>query len=62
MIVWLDKCSLFFGKFDSITKFRLLISNCFSSYGCVLWNVCTTGYVESVCRAWRCQTCMGSAI
>ena len=30
----------FFGKLDSITKFRLLMSYCFSLYGSVLWNVC----------------------
>jgi len=27
---------LFFGKLDSVTKFRLLISYCFSLYGSVL--------------------------
>ena len=30
--------SVFFGKLDSVTKFRLLISYCFSLYGSVLWN------------------------
>ena len=42
----------FFGKLDSVNKFRLLISYCFSLYGSVLWNFCND-YVESVCRAWR---------
>ena len=27
---------LFFGKLDSVTKFRLLISYCFTLYGSVL--------------------------
>ena len=44
--------SVFFGKLDSVNKFRLLISYCFSLYGSVLWNFCND-YVESVCRAWR---------
>ena len=42
----------FFGKLDSVTKLRLLVSYCYSLYGSVLWNVCNR-YVERVCQAWR---------
>jgi len=40
-----------FGKLDSVTKFRLLTSYCFSLWSCFVkfCNRC----VESVCSAWR---------
>ena len=44
--------SVFFGKLDSTTKLRLLLSYCYSLYGSVFWNVCN-GYAQQVCRAWR---------
>ena len=42
----------FFRTLDSVTKMRLLISYCYSLYGCVIWDI-TSAHVEKVCSAWR---------
>ena len=42
----------FFRTLDSITKMRLLISYCYSLYGCIIWDI-TNNHVEQVCSEWR---------
>ena len=42
----------FFRNPDHITKMRLLISYCYSLYGCVLWDI-THSDIELVCSTWR---------
>ena len=42
----------FFRTLDGVTKMRLLISYCYSLYGCVIWDI-TSAHVEKVCSAWR---------
>ena len=41
-----------FRKLDVVTKMKLLISYCYSLYGCVIWNLTDRG-IEQVCSAWR---------
>jgi len=38
----------FFRTLDTITKMRLLISYCYSLYGCVIWDI-TNVHVERIC-------------
>ena len=42
----------FFRNLNHVTKIQLLISYCYSLYGCVLWDMACSD-IEMVCTAWR---------
>lgn len=50
LISQINNVLCFFGKLDCVTKMRLLISYCYSLYGCVIWDI-TNVHVEQVCSA-----------
>jgi len=39
LISQINNVLCFFGKLDCVTKMRLLISYCYSLYGCVIWDI-----------------------
>ena len=43
---------IFFGKFDSLVKARLMKSVCYSVYGCELWDLSDTS-LDGFCAIWR---------